>query len=480
MIGTSSLSGDTLIACHFPVVQLPTWQLPVQALCSSAKRPGRLCSVGLTRAVSLPEQDSLNREHAFAGGRKHFSSSYSSLNEDRAEEEGCSDSSGRYDSTSSPEEMNSHLKKESSGARGSLRLHNSFLPNTELDEEEEDDDSDGGNLHRYHEDSSFMLHGNSNWSVSNGARNYTMSHEDDTEWAKEGTMLGTESDQEWLSNQTNQLDSLPTGCQCFHVSRSGIEAYGDQDSDRLKDNISCCIHSQHKCSLELFSNSHTEYVSDSSCNSSDGVLVNFCTIYNKSNNPATPQDLSSPALHPSHSPEGSVFLNLQPVTKTPAEDLQHDDMTVYSPTKEEVDATPSASCWTPQGLDSNCNLYSLEPLPAGLSSLEVSDLTACLQSQATLAIGTNQKYYKLVTCDLSSQSPSPAWSSHTSCPEGHSRSSPFPPAEHLYVDHKKEGQQKEVKKVMLKWNSASLSTKSDWKRYAEHHFSQERCKKMIG
>lgn len=265
----------------------------------------------------------------------------------------------------------------------------------------------------------------------------------DSEWSNEGTMLGTQTDRKWLSNQPNQLDSLQAECQCFHGSRSGTVAYGEHDSDRLKDNMSCCIHSQHKCSPELFSNGHTEYVSDSSCNSSDGVLVNFCTIYNRSNNPATPHDLSSPAVHPSQSSEGSVFLNLQPVPKTPAEDLRH------SPGKEGVDTTPSASCWSPQGLDSNCNLYSLEPLPPGLSSLEVSDLTACLQSQATLAIGTNQKYYKLVTCDLSSQSPSPAWSSHTSCPEVQSRSSPFPPSEHLFVDHKKEAQHKEVKKVML-------------------------------
>lgn len=450
MIGASSLSGDTLIACHFPVVQLPTWQLPVQALCSSAKRPGRLCPVGLTRAVSLPEQESLSREHSFTGGRRHFSSSYSSLNEDRTEEEGASDSSGRYDSTSSPEETSSHLKKENSGARaGSLRSHNSFLPNTELDEDEEDEDSDGDNLHRYHEDSSFVLHGNSNWPLNNDARNYTRPHGDmDSEWGNEGTMLGAESDQEWLSNQPSLLDSLQTECKCFHV-KSGIMmmACGEQGSDRLKDNMSCCIHGQHKCSPELLSNNHTEYVSDSSCNSSDGVLVNFCTMYNRSNNPATPHDLSSPAVHPSQPDEGSVFLNLQPVPQTPIQGLQQDDMTVNSPPKEQVGVKPSAPCWSPQGLDSNCNLYSLEPLPPGLSSLEVSDLTACLQSQATLAMGTNQKYYKLVTCDLSSQSPSPAWSSLTSCHEGPSRISPFPPSE-LLNHHKKEGH-KEVKKVII-------------------------------
>ncbi|XP_074547151.1 AP-4 complex accessory subunit RUSC2 [Halichoeres trimaculatus] len=417
MIGTSSLSGDTLIACHFPVVQLPTWRLPVQALCSSSKRPGRLCAAGLTRAVSLPEQDSLNREHTFTGGRKHFSSSYSSLNEERAEEEGGSDSSGRYDSTSSPEEITSLLKKESSGGKGSLRLHNSFLPNSELDEEDEDEDSDGGNLHRYHEDSSFMLQGNSNWPPTNGSRHYRLDSE--SEWGNEGTML-----------------------ECFHVGRSGNVSYGEQDSDRMKDNMSCC---QQKCSPELFTNGHTDYVSDSSCNSSDGVLVNFCTIYNRSNNPATPHDLSSPALHPSESSEGSVFLNLQPVPKTPAEELQQDDTAVISPQKETFETSP----WSPQGMDSNCNLYTLEPLPPGLSSLEVSDLTACLQSQGTLTMGTNQKYYKLVTCDLSSQSPSPAWSSLTSCPEGQnsqSRSSPGPPSETLGVDHKKEEQHEENKK----------------------------------
>ncbi|XP_034752480.1 iporin isoform X2 [Etheostoma cragini] len=447
MIGASGLSGDTLIACHFPVVQLSTWQLPLQALCSSAKRPGRLCSVGLTRALSLPEQDSLNQEHAFA--RRRVSNSYGSLNEDRAEEEGGIDSSGRYDSNSSPEETSSHLKKESSGARDSLRSHNSFLPKTGLDEDEEDEDNGGDNLHRYHEDSSFVLHGNSNWPLNDGANNYTMAQGDmDSKWGNEGTGLGTESDQEWLSNQPHLPDSLQTECRCSCVSRSGIAlmAYEEQDSDRLIDNMSCSIFSQHKCSPELFSNTHTEYVSDSSCNSSDGVLVNFCTIYNRSNKPATPNDLSSPAIHPCQSSEGSVFLNLQPVPQTPAKDFQHDDMTVKCPPKEEIDMSPSASCWSPQGLDSNCNLYSLEPLPPGLSSLEVSDLAACLQSQATLAMGTNQKYYKLVTCDLSSQSPSPAWSSVTSCPEGQIRSSPFPPSEHLFNDHMKEGQYKEVKK----------------------------------
>lgn len=456
MIRASSLSGNTLIACHFPVVQLPPWQLPVQALCNSAKRTGRLCSAGLTRALSLPEQDSLHREPAFTNSRRHISSSYSSLKEDRAEEEGASDSSGRYDSTSSPEDApqqtNINMEKDGSGARGSLRSHNSFLPSTELDEDEEDEDSDGDNLHKYHEDSSFMLHGNSNWPLSNVTRNCKMPLQDmDSGWVKEGTMLDTKDGREWLSNQPNRLDSLQMDCQCFHVSRSNITLMecGEQDSAKQKDNMSCHTHSQPKCSPGSCSNGHVEYVSDSSCNSSDGVLVNFCTMYDRSNNPATPHNLSSPAIQPSPSAEGSVFLNLQPVPQTPTRELQHRDTTVSSPPQAEVEVMPSAPCWSPRGLDSNCNLYSLEPLPQGLSSLEVSDLTACLQSQATLAMGTNQKYYKLVTCDLPSQSPSPAWSSLTSCPEGQSRTSSFPPSEHLFFNNRKEGQQNEDKKVML-------------------------------
>ncbi|XP_047228091.1 AP-4 complex accessory subunit RUSC2 [Girardinichthys multiradiatus] len=413
MIGASSLSGHTLIACHFPVVQLPTWQLPVQTLCSSAKRPSRLCSSGLTRAVSLPEQDTLAGEHCFTGGRRPFSSSYSSLREDRVEEEGSSDSSGRYNSNSSPEDTGCSTKAESCGAGTTLRLHNSFLPNPELDEEEDDGDSDGDNLHKYCEDSSFVLHGNSNWSLNNGGTD-TLLHEDlDSEWINEGLILGLGRDQDWLSNQ---MDSLQPRCQGCPVSRSGITLLSclERDSQRLQENI----YREHKCSPELLTNIHTEDGSDSSCNSSDGILVNFSTIYNKSNNPATPQDFSSPAADPCQSSEGSVFLNLQPVAQQ----------------AQIVEAVPTQS-----GLDSNCNLYSLEPVAPCLSSLEVTDLAACIQNQDTLAMGTNQKYYKLVTCDLSSHSPSPAWLSLTSCLEGPDRSSSILPS----LDSKEEGTSKE-------------------------------------
>ena len=138
----SSLSGDTLIACHFPLVQLPPWQLPVQALCGSSKR--RLCPAGLTRAASLPEQDCHQREGASHGTLRHTSSTCCSLQEDRGEDgedEGSDSSSARCDSASSPDEA-------PPSTRCLRKSRNSLLPNTEVDEDEEDEDSDGDNLHK--------------------------------------------------------------------------------------------------------------------------------------------------------------------------------------------------------------------------------------------------------------------------------------------------------------------------------------------
>uniref|UniRef100_A0A8D1TAN1 AP-4 complex accessory subunit RUSC2 n=1 Tax=Sus scrofa TaxID=9823 RepID=A0A8D1TAN1_PIG len=164
------------------------------------------------------------------------------------------------------------------------------------------------------------------------------------------------------------------------------------------------------------------YVSDSSCNSSDGVLVTFSTLYNKmhgnshANLNSAPQSCSDSSFC-SHSDPGAFYLDLQP---SPAEskmscESHHPD----SGGREGGYGCPHAS--SPE-LDANCNSYRphCEPCPA------VADLTACFQSQARLVVAT-QNYYKLVTCDLSSQSsPSPAGSSITSCSEEHTKISPAP------------------------------------------------------
>lgn len=70
-------------------------------------------------------------------------------------------------------------------------------------------------------------------------------------------------------------------------------------------------------------------------------------------------------------------------------------------------------------LDANCNSY-LPQCPGSSGALD-----PCLQSQARLVVAT-QNYYKLVNCDLSSQSsPSPAGSTANSSDE-QSKGSPTP------------------------------------------------------
>nr|XP_007967021.1 iporin isoform X2 [Chlorocebus sabaeus] len=164
------------------------------------------------------------------------------------------------------------------------------------------------------------------------------------------------------------------------------------------------------------------YVSDSSCNSSDGVLVTFSTLYNKmhgtprANLNSAPQSCSDSSFC-SHSDPGAFYLDLQP---SPAESkMSYESHHPESGGREGGYGCPHAS--SPE-LDANCNSYRphCEPCPA------VADLTACFQSQARLVVAT-QNYYKLVTCDLSSQSsPSPAGSSITSCSEEHTKISPPP------------------------------------------------------
>ncbi|XP_074186784.1 AP-4 complex accessory subunit RUSC2 isoform X2 [Rhinolophus sinicus] len=164
------------------------------------------------------------------------------------------------------------------------------------------------------------------------------------------------------------------------------------------------------------------YVSDSSCNSSDGVLVTFSALYNKVRGTSraslnsAPQSCSDSSFC-SHSDPGAFYLDLQP---SPAESkMSCESLHPDSGGREGGYGCPHAS--SPE-LDANCNSYRphCEPCPAG------ADLTACFQSQARLVVAT-QNYYKLVTCDLSSQSsPSPAGSSITSCSEEHTKISPAP------------------------------------------------------
>ncbi|KAJ7335111.1 hypothetical protein JRQ81_013052 [Phrynocephalus forsythii] len=174
---------------------------------------------------------------------------------------------------------------------------------------------------------------------------------------------------------------------------------------------------------------------DSSCNSSDGVLVNFSALYRKMNGHGHPNlnsgHLSCGSSSGSHSEEattGAFYLDLHssPSPGDPKTSGQSQDPEGSGKACRCRRRHPSSPV-----LDANCNSY---PSLCDPCASEGSDLTACFQSQARLVVAT-QNYYKLVTCDLSSQSsPSPAGSSITSCSEEPPKGSPVQPTEY-YLFH---------------------------------------------
>ncbi|NXL96050.1 RUSC2 protein, partial [Alectura lathami] len=166
------------------------------------------------------------------------------------------------------------------------------------------------------------------------------------------------------------------------------------------------------------------YISDSSCNSSDGVLVNFSALYNKTNGHSRSNlnsaNLSCDSSFCSHSDTGAFYLDLH---SSPTESKMSCESHHPESSGKACECHHSSS----PVLDANCNSYHLHCEPC---TSESSDLTACFQSQARLVVAT-QNYYKLVTCDLSSQSsPSPAGSSITSCSEDQTKGSPAQPTEY--------------------------------------------------
>lgn len=298
-----------------------------------------------------------------------------------------------------------------------LRYHNLLVLESDVYEAEESCDTYANNLHKCCKGCSFCQHRNSNrtqdqtlryatrpWSlccsqctVITPACNHNITNLKPFEGVKQilpdpGLELHRDNEdtlvlmdceeQDWVDKKNCYEYVQNKGAfeehECFH--------YGPNITDALLD-------------CDALNQNQTDYISDSSCNSSDGVLVNFSAIYNKTNNavPATPYDLDSPAKQS------------QGLGSTP----QDNDF-------------KQISCWSPCRVDPNCNIYQADC--NGLSSQEISDLTPC---QGQLTTYTNN-YYKLVTCDLSSQSAaSPAWSSLTSCSEAHSHESMTPLTEYF-------------------------------------------------
>lgn len=448
-------------------------------------------NLGLSRTTSLPERDVLQREALLYSSLIQTSSgSWSSHNGGRERKGGgrggrggstASDDSSFASSNSEDQLITAHTLPRAKPRNRNPFRQNPFLLNTEEDEDDEGEEDDGDNLSGYLEDSSFHLHSDAHSALSDGLTSF---HLHDLGFAPQPFLLhssvggssgeslrGGASD---LSNHLEDLEILELASQRRHGSSGsnmsmdcGDQDWGDDDeededhpmrcgrssktgsysSSSSTQHCSCCTLSQNypRHFPEAFSEPFLEcqqgYGSDSSCNSSDGVLVNFSAIYNKMNNSVPekppvsgPTNLNSSTDHSCTSSAsdlpgnrdstgGAFYLDLHTSPTEPplSQQLGNTFPLIHEP---RLSSSSTCSCSVEhQGaldLDANCNSY--HPPHAGSSG----DLASCLQSQARLVVAT-QNYYKLVTCDLSSQSsPSPAGSSVHSCSDEHSKGSPTP------------------------------------------------------
>lgn len=405
MASSENLFQDTMIVRHIPVVH---GQSLGRHMYTPGWRPRRPCSLSLTHSISLPEKENLTNE-ALNGDFQGFSSNQRAGISDP----GSGNTKG-HDSTI-------------------LRCHNMFVLKAEVNENEENRDAHAINFHKHCKESSFCQNGNSHVtqdmmlmdtprSCSQHAVRTTACNHNIAVLKHFGTVRDVEqirSDTQLRLQRDGENISLLMDCE-------------EQDWADGKDCEKCAQKKgtleEHECyhcmpnrtnaitGCEPLNQNQTDSISDSSCNSSDGLLVNFSAIYNKTDNavPATPDDVDRPAMQSCGS------------GPTP----HHDDLQLIP-------------CWSPRGVDPNCNIYQADF--NGLSSQEMTDFTPC---PGQLTTYTNN-YYKLVTCDLSSQSAaSPAWSSLTSCSEVHSHESITPPTE-FFLFRKPETEDGEVNQSQL-------------------------------
>ncbi|KAM4746554.1 AP-4 complex accessory subunit RUSC2 isoform 2-T2 [Anableps anableps] len=497
------VSGETLIVHHIPLVHCQVSGGRQGGCGGSLKRTNPFSppeSLGLSRTTSLPERDVLQREALLYSSLIQTSSgSWSSSGGGRERRGGgrggstASDDSSFTSSNSEDQLITAHtLPRVKPRNRNPLR-RNPFLLNTDEDEEDEED---GDNLHGYLEDSSFHLHGEMNSELDDAMAPFRLH---DLGFASEPFLLhnsgggssreslrGAASD---LSNHLEELDILGLDRERRHGSSGsnmsmdcGEHDWVDDDEDdddhpmrcgqssktgsyssgSSNQHCSCCALSQNfpETFSEPFPEFQQGYGSDSSCNSSEGVLVNFSAIYNKMNNSvpekqlqAAPTNFNSSVDHSCTSSVsdlqgnqqdtsgGAFYLDLHTSPTEPPSCFPTNFPLIREP---HLSTSSTCSCSMehqgPLDLDANCN--SFHPPHAGSSG----DLASCLQSQARLVVAT-QNYYKLVTCDLSSQSsPSPAGSSVNSCSSEHSKGSPTPtqPSEYfLFRQRGEEGLEEE-------------------------------------
>ncbi|XP_051979663.1 AP-4 complex accessory subunit RUSC2-like isoform X3 [Xyrauchen texanus] len=501
------LAGETLIVHHIPLVHCHV--LGSRQCCGSPlKRSGNPFScpenLGLSRTTSLPERDILQREAlVYSSLIQTSSSSLSSsdtygdggmrggVKQGRGRIEGSMASNTSSFTSSTSEDQTQALPMKTHERSNSRR--NPFLLNTE-DEDEEDED----NLSGYFEDSSVHLHGNSH-EISNAVHaneDLLPFHLHDLGFNAQPFLLHDSSESGAVESRDNTIGGtfdLSTHLEGLNVLRldsqqrfgssgstlsmdCGEQEWGEDDDEEDQSMLggrgssecsslaaphcSCCGLSQPypEPFPDLFSECHQGYASDSSCNSSDGVLVNFSAIYNKMNN-VIPAKLSlninsssdqSCASSVSElvgmlgtecsSGHGAFYLDLH---TSPTEPPRHTSATIEHANSSSSSVCPSQPQDARIELDANCNSYHNHLGSEDLSSAETyaNDLTSCLQSQARLVVAT-QNFYKLVTCDISSQSsPSPAGSSVTSCSDEHSKGSPTQPTEYFLFQQMKEDEE---------------------------------------
>ncbi|XP_019744061.1 iporin isoform X2 [Hippocampus comes] len=480
MDGHPKLSGETLIVHHIPLVHCQVSGRR-QGLCGvgggSLKRsnpfspPENLC---LSRTTSLPERDILQREALL----------YSSLIQTSAHSRGperkggggstASDDSSFTSSISDEQLIAAHtLPRVKTRNRHPLR-RNPFLIKTDDDEYEDDEYDD--NLSGYHEDSSFHLHSQTDgvappfrlhdlgFASESCYRNDATRDSDPPELGRRHGSSGSNMSVDCGEHDWEDDEDGDHPMPCGRSSKTG--SYSSGLSTR---HCSCCALTRSlrrdspRDLPDAFPECPQGYSSDSSCNSSDGVLVNFSTIYNKMNNgvPEKPGNLNSPAECPppvdqQDPTRGAFYLDL---LTSPAEPPQTFPLGREPPQSAFSACSCSAEHRAALELDGNCNSYC--PPPCGSAGGPVS----CLQSQARLVVAT-QNYYKLVTCDLSSQSsPSPAGSSvHSGSEEqsGASPSSPTRPSEYFLFrqrDNQEVEDEEEDEKTMTP--PGNIRTKDD-------------------
>ncbi|XP_072108587.1 AP-4 complex accessory subunit RUSC2 isoform X4 [Mobula birostris] len=419
------LTGETLIVHHIPLVHC---QVPDRQCCNIGKRsnPFYHNDLGITRTTSLPERDLLQKETLL----------YSSLIQASCLPPGTT--------------HETDARRLNSKEITAIEQHNSLiLKNHENNDQESSNNcsfhsqnSNIGNPPFVLHDQPFHLHSAENstqqWSPPSG-QGIIEGEEEQTHACD-----GKKSDNTITSRSASgDLIQQPI-CNCTNESTSTLffdcnEGLGSSPDEMFrKQNLlesrtcSCSSLDMQQSRSCVFSdqsevdNQHMTYNSDSSCNSSDGVLVNFTAIYNKMKSQSKSNLSSGNMSHESsyccHSDMGAFYLDLHSSPSEPKNSCETNN-----------GDTAMQNCLCQQcsvAVDDNCNSYHLpcENVPC---SSENSETTACFQSQARLVVAT-QNYYKLVTCDLSSQStPSPVGSSITSCSEDHIKStSPSHPTEY--------------------------------------------------